>query len=324
MKIEKAIKYFASDLKEIENAMRVELASDIPVIPEIIGYVITSGGKRFRPLLLLATAGLYGYRGKDCYPLAAIIEFVHTATLLHDDVIDEAKLRRGKESANRRWGNAAPVLVGDFLFSTSFGMMAAYATLPIIKIMANTTSKMAEGEMYQLLMRGNPATSEDDYNKIVERKTAVLISAACTIGAKLGKAPTHETKRLFKFGHHVGMAFQIADDALDYCASQEIFGKELNKDLSEGKMTLPLIYALQNCTGNEKKFATKIIARKAIYPTDTEKVLSLVSKYRGVEYARAKALAHIKIAAKLLEPFPNSTEKETLLAVADYAATRNR
>ncbi|MDD1749050.1 MAG: polyprenyl synthetase family protein, partial [Methanothrix sp.] len=248
MQIQDVFHYFGNDLKRVEEHMEMYLRSEVRLIPEIIHHLIGSGGKRFRPLLLLATSELCGYCGERRYPLSAMIEFIHTATLLHDDVIDHADTRRGEASANRVWGNAASVLVGDFLYSKSFRLMTDDGNLAIIKLISTTTNTMSEGEIVQLMKTGDTKITEKEYLSIVEKKTSILISAACAIGAILGNSTDGQIEALTRFGMRMGTAFQITDDTLDYVAREEEFGKAIGQDLKEGKLTLPLIRTMKKCT----------------------------------------------------------------------------
>jgi octaprenyl-diphosphate synthase len=239
MQIQDVFHYYGNDLKKVEEQMEMYLRSDVRLIPEIIHHLIGSGGKRFRPLLLLTASELCGYRGERRYPMSAIIEFIHTATLLHDDVIDHAQTRRGKPSANRVWGNAASVLVGDFLYSKSFRLMTDDGSLAILKLISTTTNTMSEGEVFQLMKTGDVSITEKEYLSIVEKKTSILISAACAIGGILGNAAESQIEALTRFGIRLGSAFQITDDTLDYVADEEEFGKAIGQDLKEGEADAP-------------------------------------------------------------------------------------
>ena len=247
------------ELKAIEAEMTRNLISEIVMIPTVSQYLISSGGKRFRPMLLILCAKLCGYRGPRTVPLAGTVEFIHTATLLHDDVVDRAFMRRGMASANSVWGDGASVLVGDFLFTKSFCLIVQDGDLHILDMVSQATTRMAEGEVMQLVRMGDPDITEEDYYFVVTNKTAVLISAACQIGAILGGASPEREKALAEFGLNLGIAFQLMDDLLDYVAAEEMFGKTIGKDLSEGKITLPLIRVLQLCRPQEKARISEII-----------------------------------------------------------------
>ena len=320
MQIQDVFHYFGSDLKRVEEHMEMYLRSEVRLIPEIIHHLIGSGGKRFRPLLLLASAELCGYRGERRYPLSAIIEFIHTATLLHDDVIDHAETRRGKVSANRVWGNAASVLVGDFLYSKSFHLMTEDGNLAILKLISTTTNTMSEGEVFQLMKAGDVNITEKEYLLIVEKKTSILISAACAIGGILGNATEGQIEALTRFGMRLGTAFQITDDTLDYVAKEEEFGKAIGQDLSEGKLTLPLIRTMRKCTPEERA-----LIRTGIETKDGEAtagIMAIMHRYDGIPYALGKAKTCIDEARGFMTSFPDSEAKTALLTIADYIIER--
>jgi len=247
MDIAEVFAAYQNEMRQVESHLDRYITSDVKLIPDVAHHLIDSGGKRFRPLLLLISARLCGYAGEHRFPLAAAIEFIHTASLLHDDVIDEAVLRRGRTSANNVWGNAASVLVGDFLYSKAFNLLAEIGDIRIVQLMSKMTNIMSEGEVFQLMKCGDTSLTEAEYLSIVEKKTAVLISAACGNGAVLGGASPKQVEALEQYGYKIGMAFQITDDTLDYMAREEDFGKTVGKDLEEGKMTLPLIHTLARC-----------------------------------------------------------------------------
>jgi len=320
MQIQDVFHYFESDLKRVEEHMEMYLRSEVRLIPEIIHHLIGSGGKRFRPLLLLAAAELCGYRGERRYPLSAIIEFIHTATLLHDDVVDHAETRRGKVSANQVWGNAASVLVGDFLYSRSFHLMTDDGNLAILKLISTTTNTMSEGEVFQLMKAGDVTVTEKEYLLIVEKKTSILISAACAIGGILGNATDGQIEALTRFGMRLGTAFQITDDTLDYVAKEEEFGKAIGQDLREGKLTLPLIRTLRKCTPEERAFIRTGIENKD--GEATAGIMALIQRYDGIPYALGKARTCIDEAKGVLIPFPDSEAKTALLTIADYIIER--
>ncbi|MHB8771048.1 MAG: polyprenyl synthetase family protein [Syntrophales bacterium] len=320
MQIQDVFRYFADDLKRVEEYMETYLRSDVRLIPEIIHHLIGSGGKRFRPLLLLATSELCGYRGERRYPLSAMIEFIHNASLLHDDVIDHAETRRGRTSANRVWGNAASVLVGDFLYSKSFRLMTEDGNLAIIKLISTTTNTMSEGEIVQLVKTGDVKITEKEYLAIVEKKTSILISAACAIGAILGNSTDDRIEALTRFGMRLGTAFQITDDTLDYVAREEEFGKAIGQDLKEGKLTLPLIRTMKKCTADERAFIRKGIEEKD--ESVMAEIMALIHRYDGIPYALAKATACIDEARGFLSPFPDSEAKTALQVIADYIVER--
>jgi octaprenyl-diphosphate synthase len=295
----------------------------VSLIPEISDHLISSGGKHFRPLLLIIASDLCGYRGERRYPLSAVIEFIHTATLLHDDVIDHADTRRGKPSANRVWGNSASVLVGDFLYSKSFQLMSADGDISVINLLSNTTNIMAEGEVLQLQKCGDIDITEKDYLSVIEKKTAVLISAACAVGALISKASEGQIEAMARFGMRVGMAFQLTDDTLDYMAAEEEFGKAVGMDLKEGKITLPLIHTLRKCAPEEKRRIKKIVRDSADDGHAMGEITALIAKHKGIDYAIDKARTYIDEAKTYLKSFSDSEAKKALLTISDYIINRN-
>jgi octaprenyl-diphosphate synthase len=322
MPMQDVFRLFGDDIKQVEVHMESYLRSEVRLIPEIIRHIIDSGGKRFRPLLLLASSALCGYDGDRRYPLAAVIEFIHTATLLHDDVIDEADMRRGKASANRVWGNAASVLVGDFLYSKSFRLLTEYGNLDIIKLLSTTTNTMSEGEVLQLIKRGDVGITEEDYLSIIDKKTAVLIAAACALGGHLGEVEDTSIDALAQFGRRVGAAFQMTDDTLDYVAQEGEFGKAIGKDLEEGKLTLPLIRTMAQSSGEEKIRLRTLLGKKERTLEDIGEILTFLHHYDGISYTLDKAKALIDEAKGFLSIFPASMPRTALLTVADYIIDR--
>lgn len=320
MQIQDVFRHYGNDLKQVEEHMEMYLGSEVRLIPEIIHHLIGSGGKRFRPLLLLATADLCGYRGERRYPLAAVIEFIHTASLLHDDVIDRAETRRGKPAANHLWGNAASVLVGDFLYSKSFKLMTDDGNPAILKLLSTTTNTMSEGEVFQLMKAGDVNLTEKEYLLIVEKKTSILISAACAVGGILGNAPDSRIEALTRFGIRLGTAFQITDDTLDYVAREEEFGKAIGQDLKEGKLTLPLIRTMKKCNPEERAFIRRGIEEKN--EEATAEIMGLIGRYGGIDYALAKAKTCIDEARGFLAGFEDSEARTALLSIADYIIER--
>ena len=323
MQIQDVFSVYKKDLREAEKYLNKYITSDVKLIPEVSHHLIDSGGKRFRPLLLLICASLCGYNGKNRFPMAAVMEFIHTATLLHDDVIDKAIMRRGKTSANNIWGNAASVLVGDFLYSKSFTLMTEIENIAILKLMSKITNVMSEGEVFQLIKCGDVNLTEEEYLTIIEEKTAVLISAACASGAILGAASKDKIDALAAFGRNIGMAFQMTDDTLDYMAKEKDFGKSVGKDLEEGKMTLPLIYALKKCTVKERKTIKELISRKKYSQKALREILSFIQKYNGIDYALKCAEKYISDAKTKLNLFPDCVEINQLNSVAEYILSRN-
>jgi octaprenyl-diphosphate synthase len=322
MHIQDVFNRYQADLQKVEGYMAAALRSDVSLIPQVSRHLIGSGGKRFRPLLLMTAAALCGYEGERRHPLAAVIEFIHTATLLHDDVIDNADMRRGRTAANHVWGNAASVLVGDFLYSEAFRLMAAYGNLEIIKVLAKATNLMAEGEVFQLVKRGDPEISEKEYLTIIEKKTSHLISAACTVGALLAGAPEEKVAALGRFGLNLGFAFQIVDDALDYTAEEEEFGKAIGKDLTEGKLTLPLIRTLSRCSEEERRCIRAVVADPARNETSLPAVFETIRRDDGLDYTMNMAHAYIEDGKKELAIFADQEPLRELLTLADYVTGR--
>lgn len=323
MKIADVFSAYASEMERVEVHLDRYITSDVKLIPEIAHHLIDSGGKRFRPLLHLISSRLCGYSGEHRYPLAASIEFIHTASLLHDDVIDEAVIRRGKTSANNIWGNAASVLVGDFLYSKAFKLLSEIGDIRIVQLMSKMTNIMSEGEVFQLMKCGDTSLTEAEYLSIVEKKTAVLISAACGSGAVLGGASMAQAEALEQYGYKIGMAFQITDDTLDYMAREEDFGKSIGKDLEEGKMTLPLIYTLVNCTQAERSMIKTTIEKKSFTPEAIRDIFTLIQKSGGIDYSLARAEQFIEEAINGLHVFmTDREEKQHLHTVAEYVLSR--
>ena len=319
---EQAIQLVAEEMKVVEAEMAKNLLSEIAMIPTVSRYLIASGGKRFRPVLLLLCAHLCGYHGPRAAPLASTIEFIHTATLLHDDVVDRAFVRRGMASANSVWGDGASVLVGDFLFTKSFSLIAQDGNLHILRVISGATTRMAEGEVMQLVKMGDPAITEKDYYYVVTNKTAILISAACQIGGILGGASPESEEALADFGLNIGIAFQLMDDTLDYISVKETLGKAIGQDLNEGKITLPLIQVLKVCSQTEQERLKKIIQDRQRQEVDLNYVMEVVRDRGGIEYTMQAAENFITRAKDSLSSFSPSTEKDALLSLADYAIRR--
>ena len=322
MQIQDVFAAYQDEMRQIEVHLDRYITSDVKLIPEVAHHLIDSGGKRFRPLLQLISSRLCGYSGEHRFPLAASIEFIHTASLLHDDVIDEAVIRRGKTSANNVWGNAASVLVGDFLYSKAFKLLSEIGDIKIVQLMSKMTNIMSEGEVFQLMKCGDTDLTEAEYLSIVEKKTAVLISAACESGAILGGASPTQIEALEQYGHKIGMAFQITDDTLDYMAKEEDFGKSIGKDLEEGKMTLPLIYTLAKCTEAEGDKTRTTIKKKAFPPDTIRDIFTLIQKSGGIDYSLNRAQQFIEEAKGGLKVFADCPGKDHLLAVAEYILSR--
>jgi octaprenyl-diphosphate synthase len=318
-----ALNIIGEDLKLVELQFRKDLESDVPLIRKVGEYVLSSGGKRVRPALLLLAARLCGYSGDKAVPLASVVEFIHTATLLHDDVVDSATLRRGIASANTLWGNEASVLVGDFLFSKSFSLMVGVGSLDILRVFSDATTIIAEGEVLQLLCTGEIDLTEERYIGVVRSKTAILMSAACEAGAILGGVSGQQRQALADFGMDLGIAFQLMDDTLDYIATEEEFGKCIGHDLEEGKITLPLIHTLRHCTENERSLIEAVIEKDEMSLDDFQRVSGLVKQFGGIEYTVDAARAYIAGCGAKLEMFDACSVREAMRDLANYVVTRS-
>jgi len=322
MELEDVFDLVRDDLQKVEIELSKNVLSPVSLIPDVGKYVLLSGGKRFRPLVLILSAKFCGYTGSCHIPLASIFEFIHTASLLHDDVVDNAEARRGNSSVNSVWGNEASVLIGDYLFSKSFSLLTSIGDLKILRVLSDATTRLAEGEIMELVKHGDPCTTEEEYISIVTEKTAVLISAACQVGAILGNAPDEKEKALKGFGLNLGIAFQMVDDILDYISTEEEFGKTIGKDLYEGKITLPLIYTLNVCSHSDREKIVNIIESSNHGDRGLSTIIDLIMRYKGVDHAFKRAGDCIEIAKGFLQDFDTSTEKQALLATADYVIGR--
>jgi octaprenyl-diphosphate synthase len=310
----------ASDMQRVDALIRQRLSSDVVLINQIADHIIASGGKRLRPMLHVLAAGAAGYSGDEHIKLAAIIEFIHTSTLLHDDVVDESDLRRGRKTANALWGNAASVLVGDFLYSRSFQLMVELDDMRIMRILADTTNTIAQGEVLQLLNIGNADVDEAAYLAVIERKTAVLFAAATELGGILGGLPETQIAALREYGMQLGYAFQIADDLLDYVSDAGTLGKNIGDDLAEGKPTLPVIYALEKSTPEQAQSLRHAIERGGLDSLD--RIIAAIRDSGALERTHQRAVFHADAAREALQVLPSSTHRDALLALAAYAVER--
>ncbi|MBA0916728.1 MAG: octaprenyl diphosphate synthase [Nitrosomonadaceae bacterium] len=321
MSIENIRSLIAQDMGAVDEVIREKLHSHVALIRQVSEYIINSGGKRLRPSLVLLSAGAFGYSGKRHHDLAAVIEFIHTATLLHDDVVDASELRRSKATANALFGNAASVLVGDFLYSRAFQMMVEVDNMRVMQVLADATNTIAEGEVLQLLNCRDPDVDEENYLRVIRYKTAKLFEAATRLGAILGGSSPAEEEAMAAYGMHLGTAFQLTDDILDYSGDYQDTGKNLGDDLAEGKPTLPLIYAIKN--GSSEQAA---IIRRAIEKSGDggfQPVLEVIQQTGALDYARQRAQDESNIASATIASLPNSEYKECLLQLAVFAVTRN-
>ena len=311
----------AADMDAVNTLIRDRLASNVVLINQISAHIIGSGGKRLRPMLHLLGARACGYRGNGHVLLAALIEFIHTSTLLHDDVVDESDLRRGRKTANAVWGNAASVLVGDFLYSRSFQMMVELDDMRIMRILADTTNRIAEGEVQQLLNIGNADTTEQAYLDVIERKTAVLFSAATRLGAVLAGLPAEQEEALAQYGLDLGYAFQIADDVLDYVSDADTLGKNIGDDLAEGKPTLPVIHAIAHSSPEQAASLRRAIESGGLDSLDN--IVDAIRNSGAIEHARARAEHYAQSARAALSALPVSAARDALSLLADYSVNRN-
>jgi octaprenyl-diphosphate synthase len=310
-----------ADLRQVDAVIRNRLASDVVVVNQIAEYIVGSGGKRLRPLVVVVVARACGYGGERHCEAAAIIEFIHTATLLHDDVVDGSKLRRGRDTANEVWGNELSVLVGDYVYSRSFEMMVALNSMRIMDVMAGATNKIAEGEVLQLLNARDPETTEEKYFEVIYRKTAKLFEAGAQIAAILSGASAEVEAAMAAYGRHLGTAFQLIDDVLDYQSNSEELGKNLGDDLAEGKPTLPLIYALR--TGTE---AQRALIRHSIEHGSIEhlsEITAAIESTGGLAYTSRLARREATLAIEALGVLPDSAYKQALRELADFAVERS-
>jgi octaprenyl-diphosphate synthase len=310
------------DLQRIEAEINKNLHSSVPLIAHVSRYIIRSGGKRLRPLLMVLAARLLNHQNNDQHALSIVFEYLHAATLLHDDVVDNADLRRGRPSANTLWGNAAVVLVGDFLLATSFFLSVLSGNLKILRVLSETTTFMAEGEVLQLINSDNLEISEAEYIEVITRKTAILIAAACQIGAIVGDAAEDQEAAMRRFGLNLGIAFQLRDDYLDYAGTEEEVGKPVGKDLQEGKITLPLIHALVSSGAKDRNRLVGLVTSDSIQEEIFDEVKSIIDSYQGLDYTDQLANRYIAKAKSALEMFPPSPTRESLLEISDYVVTR--
>ena len=310
-----------ADMAAVDALIRRRLASDVVLINQVAEHIIAAGGKRLRPMLLLLAGRALGHQGADAHQLAAVVEFIHTSTLLHDDVVDESDLRRGRKTANALWGNAASVLVGDFLYSRSFQMMVELDRMEVMQVLADTTNRIAEREVLQLLHVRNPDVDEAAYLRVIERKTAVLFAAATRLGALLAGADEATQHRLHDYGLNLAHAFQIADDVLDYSADEAALGKHLGDDLAEGKATLPLIHAMAHSDA-----ATRARLRSIVEQGDIDalpEVIAAIHAQGSLDYSRARAIEYARAAEAALDGLDGNDAVAALHGLARYATDRD-
>ncbi|HVK55508.1 MAG TPA: octaprenyl diphosphate synthase [Burkholderiales bacterium] len=309
-----------ADMKVVDRIIRERLHSDVALIRQVSEYIINSGGKRLRPMLVLLSAGLFGHQGGQRHELAAVVELIHTATLLHDDVVDESELRRGKKTANAMFGNAASVLVGDFLYSRSFQMMVDVGLMRVMEVLSEATNIIAEGEVLQLLNVHDADITEERYLQVIRYKTAKLFEAATRLGAILGDASRDDEEAMASYGMHLGTAFQLIDDVLDYSGDHEETGKNVGDDLAEGKPTLPLIYAIQHGSVAQATTIRRAITDDGLI--ELNEVVAAIKETGALRYAQQRAQQESDIACEAIRHLPHSIYKDSLLQLAAFAVTR--
>jgi octaprenyl-diphosphate synthase len=310
------------DLEKVNRQIIERMQSPVELIPQLAGHLIAAGGKRLRPVLTLASARLAGHTGERHVKLAACVEFIHTATLLHDDVVDESELRRGQASANALFGNKPSVLVGDFLFSRSFELMVEDGSLAVLGILSRASSIISEGEVLQLITANDTETSEDAYLEVIRSKTAALFAAACRIGAVVADRPKAEEEALDSYGLNLGIAFQLIDDVLDYSAKQAVLGKTVGDDFREGKITLPIILAFRRGDDEEREFWRRTVERLEQQDGDLERAIALMEKHGSLADTIARARHYGEVARDALGIFPDCPLKQAMIDVIDFCIER--
>ncbi len=318
--MEQFYRLISSEMTAVDAVIRARLNSDVVLVRQVAEYIVQSGGKRLRPALVLLVAGAFAYQGRQHYTLAAVIEFIHTATLLHDDVVDESHLRRGRQTANAVFGNAASVLVGDFLYSRAFQMMLEAESLRVMQVLSDATNVIAEGEVLQLMNCHDPDVDESRYLQVIRYKTAKLFEAAAQLGAILGCASAEQETCMTVYGRHLGTAFQLIDDVLDYSGDEADTGKHLGDDLAEGKPTLPLIYVMRHGTTEQSNLVRRAIKEGG--RDDFPLVLAAIRSSGALEYARQRAQEEADLAVAALAMLPTSQYKDSLLALTGFAVAR--
>ena len=313
-----------ADLEQVDLEFGRHVQSQVGLIPTIGKYIQTSGGKRMRPAVLLMAARLSGYTGDRSVLYAAVVEFIHTATLVHDDIIDDSDLRRGRQAVHSRWGNDITVLLGDYLYIKSMALALTHDTLDIVRLLCDVTLRMIEGELYQLTKNGDADITEDEHFDIIRRKTAYLFGGCAEIGGKLGKLGAEREEALREYGFNLGIAFQLVDDLLDVTGDAEALGKPVGGDLREGKMTLPLIHLLRQNDEVGGRIVRDIINSKTVAPGQWEELQLTLKEHRSIDYAYRRATDYAERARKPLYVFPPSPEREALLALPEYILSRDR
>ncbi|MEJ8571718.1 polyprenyl synthetase family protein [Microbaculum marinum] len=320
--IDRIVGLVSEDMQRVNELILSKTGSEVTLIPEVAAHLIESGGKRLRPMLTLAAAGMFGYRGEGHIRLAASVEFMHTATLLHDDVVDESDMRRGKASARMVWGNEASVLVGDFLLGQAFKMMVEVGSLPALEVLADAAAVIAEGEVMQLVTTQNTATTEDEYLAVIRAKTAALFAAAGEVGAIVADRDAEERAALRSYGANLGNAFQLVDDALDYSGVQATLGKKVGDDFRDGKITLPVLLAYRRGNEEERTFWRRSLNDRAVEEGDLERAIELMASHRALEDTIGRARHYGAMARDALEIFPGSEYRQALTEVIDFCVSR--
>jgi octaprenyl-diphosphate synthase len=320
--IERLVDLLTPDMQRVNTEILSRTGSEVTMIPEVANHLISSGGKRLRPMLTLAMANLTGYAGDGHIKLAAAVEFMHTATLLHDDVVDESDMRRGRPAARKLWGNEASVLVGDFLLGQAFKMMVEVGSMQALGILSNAAAIIAEGEVMQLGAAKNTATTEDEYLAVIRAKTAELFAAACEVGPALTQRPRPEAAACRSFGMNLGIAFQLVDDVLDYGGKSAKLGKNIGDDFREGKITLPVVLSFRRGSESERAFWTRALERGEIADNDLETAVGLMSKHRALEDTIKRAQHYGAIARDALALFPASEMKQALEEAVEFCTAR--
>ncbi|MDX8380317.1 MAG: octaprenyl diphosphate synthase [Gallionella sp.] len=310
----------ATDMKAVDQVIRERLHSEVLLVNQIGEYIVNGGGKRLRPALVVLSAHAFAYQGTHHHDLAAVVEFIHTATLLHDDVVDESELRRGHETANALFGNAASVLVGDFLYSRAFQMMVEIGDMRVMQTLADATNLIAEGEVLQLLNCNDADVDAENYMRVIHYKTAKLFEAAMRLGAILAQSSVVDEQAASTYGMHLGTAFQLVDDVLDYSANEQETGKHLGDDLAEGKPTLPLIYAMQHGSAEQAAVVREVIEQGDV--TRFAQVLNIIHETGALKFTRQQAMREVELACLAITDMPDSKYKHCLIDLAYFAATR--
>ena len=312
-----------ADFKAVDKFIVDQLYSNVPLVENIGHYIVDAGGKRLRPLLVLLAAKTCKIDNQQHIALASVIEFIHTATLLHDDVVDMSSLRRGRPTVNEQWNNPSSVLVGDFIYSRAFQILVTLGSMKIMEIIADTTNRIAEGEVLQLISKNNPNPTEQNYMQVIQNKTAILFQAAGPCGAILSNASDEEELALTRFGMHMGTAFQLIDDVLDYAGDSESLGKNIGDDLAEGKPTLPLIYALEHGSAEQAELIRQALADEQLQDEKLNKVIKIVQECGALDYARKIAKSESDQALACLDVLPPSEYRDALTAMVNFSNTRS-